>query len=239
MITSGEGAHAEEPAQPSLQARWDRKYADSSYFFGTEPNDFLLASEPLIPRRGTVLCLGDGEGRNGVWLARQGYQVHTVDASVTGAAKARRLAEEHAVSIDAEVAELQDWVETEASRGPWDAIVSIFCHLPPDVRSKVGWALSPRLSEAGVLIIESYTPAQIGRGTGGPPAPELMLTSDLVHHDWPGLDLHVVEIERKVREGHGHTGKASVLQAIGRPSGRFSSQTPYRPRPPATTNGSA
>lgn len=205
----------------SLQAGWDHKYADSSYFFGTDPNEFLLHSERLIPRSGRVLCLGDGEGRNGVWLARQGHQVHTMDASMTGVAKARRLAEEHAVSVDAQVAELPDWVETGAAQGPWDAIVAIFCHLPPDVWSKVGWALSARLSESGVLIIEAYTPAQIGRGTGGPPVPELMLSSDLVHHDWPGLDLHVVEIEREVREGHGHTGKASVLQAIGRPSGRF------------------
>ncbi|MDZ7661986.1 hypothetical protein [Thiohalophilus sp.] len=35
-----------------------------------------------------VLLIGEGEGRNGVWLARQGLEVTAVDQSQTGLARA-------------------------------------------------------------------------------------------------------------------------------------------------------
>ena len=124
------------------------------------------------------------------------------------------------MEISARVADLAEWVETPAAEGPWDAIVSIFCHLPPAVRQQVGWALAPRLSEQGVLVLESYTPDQLGRGGGGPPTADLMLTSDLARQDWPGLDLWAVESERTVDEGEGHRGLAAVLQVVGRTAGQ-------------------
>ncbi|MGO1972382.1 MAG: SAM-dependent methyltransferase [Propionibacteriaceae bacterium] len=198
---------------------WDRRYTATEHLFGDAPNDFLVETEPLIPRSGAVLCVGDGDGRNGVWLAARGHRVTSVDLSPVGVRKAHQLAAQTGVEVSAHVADLADWVGTEAAAGPWDAIVSIFCHLPPEVRHRVGWALSPRLAEDGVLILESYTPDQIGRGTGGPPTSGLMLTSDLVRHDWPGLDLWAVELEREVDEGEGHTGLSAVLQVVGRTAG--------------------
>ncbi len=43
---------------------WDDRYDSDAYVFGTEPNDFLAAQRRLIPSE-PVLCIGDGEGRNG------------------------------------------------------------------------------------------------------------------------------------------------------------------------------
>lgn len=203
-----------------IQAMWDRRYAADEDLFGEAPNDFLVETESLIPRSGSVLCLGDGDGRNGVWLAARGHRVTSVDLSPVAVRSAHRRAEQTGVEISARVADLAEWVETPAAEGPWDAIVSIFCHLPPPVRQRVSWALAPRLSEHGVLVLESYTPDQLGRGTGGPPVAELMMTSDLVRQDWPGLDLWAVEVEREVNEGPAHHGLASVLQVVGRPAGR-------------------
>lgn len=201
------------------QALWDRRYTATVHLFGDGPNDFLTETEPLIPRTGAVLCLGDGDGRNGVWLAAQGHRVTTVDVSPVGVRKAHQLAARTGVELSAQVADLADWVDTEAAEGPWDAIVSIFCHLPPEIGQRVGWALAPRLAEGGVLILESYTPDQLGRGTGGPPTADLMLTSDRARQDWPGLDLWAVELEREVNEGEGHTGLSAVLQVVGRTAG--------------------
>lgn len=214
------GTSSAQAKEGSAQALWDRRYAATEHLFGAGPNDFLRETEPLIPRNGTVLCLGDGDGRNGVWLAAQGHRVTTVDVSPVGVRKAHQLAAETGVELSAQVADLADWVDTEAATGPWDAIVSIFCHLPPEVRQRVGWALAPRLAADGVLILESYTPDQLGRGNGGPPTADLMLTSDLVRQDWPGLDLWAVELEREVLEGEGHTGLSAVLQVVGRTAGQ-------------------
>ncbi|NOR24133.1 MAG: hypothetical protein GQ542_07010 [Desulforhopalus sp.] len=48
------------------------RFSEAGFAYGTEPNDFLAASLQLLPPTGTVLCLGDGEGRNGVFLL-EGY----------------------------------------------------------------------------------------------------------------------------------------------------------------------
>jgi len=66
---------------------WDERYSSAGYAYGTEPNGFLVATASRLPA-GRILCLGEGEGRNAVWLARQGYEVTAVDASRVGLQKA-------------------------------------------------------------------------------------------------------------------------------------------------------
>ena len=59
---------------------WDERYNSKDYIYGEEPNSFLAENIQSIPK-GKVLCLGEGEGRNAVFLARQGYEVTAVDLS--------------------------------------------------------------------------------------------------------------------------------------------------------------
>lgn len=203
---------------------WDDRYSDPRYLFGERPNDFLVEAEVMIPRPtgagrsegGRVLVLADGEGRNGVWLARQGHRVTTVDFSAVGVDKARRLADSHGVGIDAHVAELAAFVEAPEAEGPWDAVVLIFVHLSQELRRAVARALTPRLSERGVVIIEGYTPAQLSLGTGGPKDEALMYTRERVISDWPDLVLDVRVTERRIFEGPGHQGLSAVVQVLGR-----------------------
>ncbi len=54
---------------------WDDRYADSDYLFGTAPNDFLKSVADRMAPNSRVLCLADGEGRNGVYLATLGHKV--------------------------------------------------------------------------------------------------------------------------------------------------------------------
>ena len=54
----------------------------------------------------TALALADGEGRNGVWLAEQGYAVTSIDVSPKGLDKAKRLAQDRKVSIQTLLADL-------------------------------------------------------------------------------------------------------------------------------------
>jgi len=52
--------------------RWEGRFGGSDHAFGKEPNYFLAACKPLLPRSGRALAVADGEGRNGVWLAEEG-----------------------------------------------------------------------------------------------------------------------------------------------------------------------
>ena len=70
---------------------WDERYARPGYLYGKEPNGFLVSAAPQIPA-GPVLSLGEGEGRNAVFLAGEGHSVRAIDSSSVGLQKAMQLA---------------------------------------------------------------------------------------------------------------------------------------------------
>ncbi|MFA7095297.1 MAG: methyltransferase domain-containing protein [Gammaproteobacteria bacterium] len=190
---------------------WDERYSSETYVYGTEPNEFLVANVGQLPK-GRILCLAEGEGRNAVWLARQGYHVTAVDASAVGLAKARRLAAAHDVEIEAIHADLTHF---ELGENRWDGIVSIFCHLPPALRAKVHAAVVAALKPGGVLLLEAYTPRQLQFRTGGPPTAEMMMTLESLTEELRGLAFrHALELEREVHEGTFHHGRGAVVQLI-------------------------
>lgn len=192
---------------------WDQRYADPDYFYGTEPNDFLRAEVARVPM-GEVLCIGDGEGRNGVWLAQQGRTVTSLDASAVGLQKASALAKARHVPLTTVHADLATFDFGEAR---WDAVVSIFCHLPSALRRDVYPRIRRALRPGGVVLLESYTPAQLGRGTGGPPVADMMLDLATLRADFEGLRIELgVERERDVIEGKGHGGRSAVVQFVAR-----------------------
>ena len=63
---------------------WDERYGGDGFAYGTAPNRWLEAQVAALPAGGRVLCLGEGEGRNAVWLAEQGFTVDAVDGSPVG-----------------------------------------------------------------------------------------------------------------------------------------------------------
>ncbi|MFN8023433.1 MAG: methyltransferase domain-containing protein [Acidimicrobiales bacterium] len=195
---------------------WNGRYGVEHYVFGTAPNDFLRAHAPTIPS-GRVLCLAEGEGRNAVHLAGLGHLVSSVDLSDVGVRKTLELAEQAGVRVDARQGDLGVF---ELGSSAWDGIVSIFAHLPPSVRAPLHRRVVDALVPGGVLLLEAYTPAQVGRGTGGPPVPELTMTLDALRVELDGLEFEYgAELEREVIEGAGHTGMASVVQVVARKPG--------------------
>ena len=99
----------ETPTGESDRERWDRKFAGSDFIYGTEPSPFLADNAELLPAQGKALDVAAGEGRNAVFLARQGLEVDAVDISEVGLDKARRFAVEAGVTINTIVADLKDY----------------------------------------------------------------------------------------------------------------------------------
>ncbi|HEY9201689.1 MAG TPA: class I SAM-dependent methyltransferase [Gammaproteobacteria bacterium] len=192
---------------------WDERYSQAEYAYGKSPNDFLKQHIARL-NKGRSLCLADGEGRNSVFLAEYDHDVVAVDQSAPGMQKARELAEEKSVSIEAVVADLADFTIEENC---WDNIVSIFCHLPVDLRKQVHASAVRGLRSGGILLLEAYTPQQIQLGTGGPPVAEMTMTLELLQDELKGLEfLHAEEKQREVVEGLYHTGTGAVVQVIAR-----------------------
>ena len=194
---------------------WNDRYgAGEGYVYGTEPNEFLASVVGELPA-GDVLCLADGEGRNGVYLASLGHNVTSVDFSEAGVAKADQLAAERGVSLTTVVADLGEF---DLGEQRWDLIVSVFAHTPPPVRKRVHGQIAAALRPGGMFVLEAYTPDQVGRGTGGPPVPELTMTLDGLRSELEGLSILTgEELVRSVVEGPGHTGDGAVVQLTARP----------------------
>lgn len=202
--------------QPNPAEIWEARYGEdpSTYLYGTTPNDFLVEAVAELPA-GRALCLADGEGRNGVYLASLGHQVTSVDITEAGMAKAARLAADHGVELTTVVADLAGY---DLGTGTWDLIVSIFAHTPPPIRQAVHGNIARALAPGGRLLLEAYTPDQIGRGTGGPPVPELTMDLERLRAELTGMRfLHQTETVRSVVEGPGHTGDGAVVQVIAVP----------------------
>ena len=192
---------------------WEQRFAGETYLYGTEPNEFLRVSLPALPK-GAALCLAEGEGRNAVFLAESGYQVSSVDLTKSGVDKTKRLAEERGVKVNAVVGDLTDF---DLGQERWDLVVSIFAHVPPDLRRSLHRRVVDSLKSGGVLLLEAYTPDQMGRGTGGPPVVELTMTLDSLREELAPLEfVHAEELDRDVLEGTGHTGHGAVVQVIAR-----------------------
>lgn len=192
---------------------WDDRYAEEGFAFGDQPNDFLVEVEREIPR-GEVLVVGDGDGRNGVWLGVQGHKVTTIDLSPVGVEKAKGLAAERGTSINAQVGDLETF---EMGDGAWNSIVSIFCHLPSELRSQVHENVKRALKRGGVFALEAYTKANIGRGVGGPQDDDLTVDLAELENDFAGwtLEVHRV-VERNIVEGKYHNGMSSTVQFLAR-----------------------
>lgn len=203
----------------TLASDWDARYSHPHHLYGYRPNDFLVEASVMVPKAGRVLVLGDGEGRNGVWLAQQGHSVTTVDLSHVAVEKARAWASGKGVELDAHIADLGAWLTTDAALGPWDAVVNIFGHFPADLRVRVAEELTPRFTPRGVLIMELFTPAQVSMGTGGPSDESLLSTRERILAEWSGLTLDIRMLERRIFEGMAHQGLASVIQVLGRAGG--------------------
>ena len=190
---------------------WDERYSIKEYAYGTKPNEFLEEMITHIPK-GDVLSLAEGEGRNAVFLASQGYAVTAVDASLVGLNKARKLAEENGVVIEFIHADLADY---DLGENRWDGIVSIFCPLPSSVRKQLHKKVEAGLRPNGVFLLEAYTPDQLKHGTGGGSSADVMQTKESVSRELSGLKFkYLKELEREVVEGIYHTGLGAVVQAI-------------------------
>lgn len=196
---------------------WDEQFSRPGFKYGTEPNAFLGEQAARLCPRSVVLVPGDGEGRNGVWLAEEGHDVTTVDSSAVGIAKIQALAKLRHVNVATIHADLLEWSPPE---GSFDAVVLVYVHFPPDIRGEVHQRLLGGLRKGGLLILEAFHPSQIGRASGGPKDVAMLFTLAMLRTDLASVagvtfaELFGAESEVLLDEGPGHQGAAMVTRLV-------------------------
>lgn len=195
--------------------RWQARFSTPDYAFGKEPNSFLASCRPLLPASGKALAIADGEGRNGVWLAKQGLDVLSLDFSPAAQAKARALARENGVKVTFEQADMYAWRYPDSA---FDVVVDIFTQSgTPEERARKWAGLRRTLKPGGLLIVHGYTPKQLAYGTGGPKDIALFYTRELLERSFGDMDdLTITEEERTLQEGSSHAGMSAVIGLTAR-----------------------
>lgn len=176
-------------------ADWDARYAQSELVWGAPPNSTVVqhlhglerhtpvhpdqhGQVPELPRALDLAC---GEGRNTLWLATHGWQVHAVDFSQVGIDKARTVASRLSRSVRGRIqwqpADLTDPDEAELN-GPYELVLMAFLHLPHSQRRELLLRVATRLSPGGTLLVLGHDSSNPTEGYGGPQDPDILYNPD-------------------------------------------------------------
>jgi 2-polyprenyl-3-methyl-5-hydroxy-6-metoxy-1,4-benzoquinol methylase len=117
------------------------------FLYGTEPIPFLKDNINLLPKN-KALDLAMGEGRNGVYLATQGFDVLGLDISPIGLNKAHQLAKHHNVTIQTRVVDLENY---QLEKNSYDVIVCTY-YMQRDLFDQIKGSLKP----GGMALIETF-----------------------------------------------------------------------------------
>lgn len=203
------------PAFADAAQTWNRRYESADFLFGTTPNEWLREQAHLLPPQGRVLCVADGEGRNSVWLARQGFQVDAFDVADLAVDKARAFAQREGVSVNFAVADCDGFAWPEAA---YDGVAAIFVQFAdPPMRARLFERIVRSLKPDGVLILQGYTPKQLAYRTGGPPILSHLYTRELLIAALAGVSItELREYEAEIHEGQGHSGRSALVGLVAR-----------------------
>ena len=192
---------------------WNRRYAGEDFLFGTEPNCWLRDHAAALPAQGRVLCVADGEGRNSVWLAQQGFAVDAFDVADRAVQKARDLAHRSGVTVNFTVADCDGFAWPEAA---YDGVAAIFVQFAdPALRARLFDRMVKSLKPGGVLILQGYTPRQLEYRTGGPGIESHLYTPELLKTAFAALSiLQLSDYEAEIHEGQGHSGRSALIGLV-------------------------
>ena len=193
---------------------WNERYQTKDYLFGVEPNDFIRAVTPPAHQNAKAFAPADGEGRNGVFLAKQGYHVTSVDVSNLAVDKAQSLAAKHSVSINSHVGDI---FEFPCPDNHYDIVVICFMHFLPDDHDRFMSLMKSCLKSGGMIIMEGYSKDQIDLASGGPKNEDMLFSRDGLTKNFSDFDILLMQKTRRyLSEGPRHQGEAATIQLIVR-----------------------
>lgn len=191
---------------------WNERYADNTFAYGKEPNQFLKENIHLLPK-GNILFVAEGEGRNAVFAAKKGFQVSAFDYSESGKQKALALAQEHNVSVDYLVS---DVLELPYEKESFDALVFVFTHFPAEIRKEAHLKLLKLLKSSGSILFEAFGKEQLNYTSGGPKDINMLFSEEEVKNEFPAISFDSLSTEKIVLdEGPFHQGEGVVVRFIG------------------------
>ena len=172
---------------------WDVRYRESELVWSAGPNQFV-ESELAWLQPGRAVDLAAGEGRNAIWLSRQGWQVTAVDFSQAGLDKGRTQAGD--LPVEWVCADATIWTDDAA----YDLCVIAYLQLTADERRAAVRNGFASLRPGGTFLLVAHDSTNLTDGTGGPQDPAVLMTAEEVLGDLDGERFEVQRAERVPRE---------------------------------------
>lgn len=197
-----------------MKAFWNERYAPSEYAYGEAPNQFFQDQLPAPFGDSRALFPAEGEGRNAVYAAQQGWTVYAFDLSARGQEKALQLATRMQVDLRYDVANVMDYEFPEMA---YDLIGLFFVHLPPELRQHLHQKTVAALRTGGMVILEAFHPQQLGLDSGGPRRTDMLYSTETLQEDFSKLDIQQLQhTAGYLREGRYHQGEAQLTRMIAK-----------------------
>lgn len=201
-----------------MKSFWNQRYSQDEYAYGKEPNAFFKNElDKLQP--GKLFLAAEGEGRNAVYAAQNGWEVVCYDFSEEAQKKALKLADEKSVTIDYRLASLAD---INFDKAEFDAVGIVFVQLPEVIRRKNFQKISSFLKSGGTMILEAFSKSHIedqreNPTVGGPKNIDQLYQLDSIKKDFENFEIEIAtEVQTNLEEGIYHRGKSSVVRFVGR-----------------------
>lgn len=194
----------------SQQEFWNGKFSKADYFYGTKANEFLASNISLLKNHKKLLCLGEGEGRNAIFFAKNGFEVSAIDASNLGLEKLQNRAIEEKLDIKTVCMDLNDWTVLEK----YDVIVASYLHMFKNEREELFKKIENSLSSNGYFIGEFFSTKQLSFNSGGPKDLDLLYTIEDFENYFNLCKKNITEEIVILDEGIGHQGEACVIRVV-------------------------
>jgi len=201
-----------------MEEFWNERYARSEYVYGEAPNEFLKEKlSGLSP--GKILFPAEGEGRNSVYAAEQGWDAEAFDISMEGKLKAELLAQKREVRIYYTVSDVEHIQYPLCS---FDVLALIYAHFPARERRKYHQKLSSFLKPDGMVILEVFSVShqenqRVNPKAGGPKSSDMLYDLEELKSDFFGFEFEEAREEEIIlHEGKHHVGAASVIRIFAR-----------------------
>ncbi len=190
---------------------WNDRYRNTEYIYGTEPNEFFGKQLDQL-KIGSILLPAEGEGRNAVYAAGQGWKVTAFDMSNSGRDKALKLALDNKVDLTFEVADVMSFQPDRQ----FDVLALIYAHFPKNIRKQAHRRLLGFLKPDGKVIFEAFAKEQLGNSSGGPKNLDMLFSIEEIKEEFSELKFELLE-QRTIQldEGEHHRGKAEVIRFVG------------------------
>lgn len=196
-----------------MQALWNAKFQGDSFIYGEDPNAFILENEALLLPCKCILCLGEGEGRNALYLAEKGMTVEAMDASDVGLFKLRASAKARYVEVKLRHTILAYWNPTPS----YGAVVCTYLHVPKNEQKVLFEKALSALEEGGIFIAELFSESQKSFHSGGPKELDLLYNINTITETIKSLPCAILKLSQEIvvlNEGEKHQGRASVIRVI-------------------------